>query len=109
MHWDDLSTAYKGAIIPHLITQELISMNRNHYRMPNFWVREKTQSSSEVDLIIPYQDKIIPIEIKSGKEGKLRSLHQFVEKADHPYAIRMYAGKFKIEQHLTPTLESHIY
>lgn len=98
----DLNTAYKGAVIPHLITQELISLNSLNYQKPNFWVREKAQSSSEVDLIIQFKDKIIPIEIKSGKEGKLKSLHQFIEAVEHPYAIRMYAGEFKVEQHLTP-------
>lgn len=98
---DDLSTAYKGAIIPHLITQELLSLNSLSYKKPNFWVREKTQSSSEVDLVVHYKDKIIPIEIKSGKEGKLKSLHQFVERTNHPYAIRMYSGKFSIEEHVT--------
>lgn len=99
---DDLSTAYKGAIIPHLITQELLSLNTLSYKKPNFWVREKTQSSSEVDLVVQYKDKIIPIEIKSGKEGKLKSLHQFINRANHPYAIRMYSGKFTIENHITP-------
>ena len=99
---DDLNTAYKGAVIPHLITQELISLNTLQYKNPNFWVREKAQSSSEVDLIFQANDKIIPIEIKSGKEGKLKSLHQFIEQCEHPYAVRLYAGEFKIEQHQTP-------
>jgi len=99
---DDLNTAFKGAIIPHLITQELISLNTLKYKQPNFWVREKRQSSAEVDLIIQHKDKVIPIEIKSGKEGKLKSLHQFIEKANHPYAVRMYAGEFKVELHRTP-------
>lgn len=99
---DDLSSAYKGTIIPHLITQEIMSLNTISYSKPNFWVREKKQASSEVDLVMPYKDKIIPIEIKSGKEGTLKSLHQFIDRTNHPYAIRMYAGEFKIEQHITP-------
>ena len=45
---------------------------------------------------------MLKIEIKSGKQGTLRSLHQFVERSNHPYAIRMYAGKFSIEHHITP-------
>ena len=99
---EDLNSAYRGAIIPHLITQELIASNSLHYKTPNFWVREKAQSSSEVDLIFPFKNKIIHIEIKSGKEGKLKSLHQFIENSDHNYAVRFYAGNFKIEKHLTP-------
>ena len=106
---EDLNTAYKGAVIPHLITQEIMSLNTLKYKQSNFWVREKAQSSSEVDLIVQFMDKIIPIEIKSGKEGKLKSLHQFIEKSNHPYAIRMYAGEFKIEEHITPTTKKPYY
>ncbi len=102
MAMDDFNNAYKGAIIPHLITQELLSLNTDKYAKPNFWVREKAQSSAEVDLVIQYKNKIIPIEIKSGKQGTLKSLHQFIESTDHMYAIRMYAGEFSVEEHQTP-------
>lgn len=98
----DLSQSYKGAIIPHLITQELISIFTTVNRIPNFWIRDKKQSSSEVDLVYAFQDKLIPIEIKSGKVGTLRSLHQFVERTNHPYAVRIYAGEFKINETRTP-------
>jgi predicted AAA+ superfamily ATPase len=98
----DLSKLYKGSLIPHLITQELISLNTLNDKKPNFWVREKKQASAEVDLLYTYQDKLIPIEIKSGKIGTLKSLHQFIERTDHPYAVRMYAGKFKVEKAKTP-------
>ncbi len=35
-------------------------------------------------------------------EGKLKSLHQFIDLTDHPYAVRIYGGEFSVEQHLTP-------
>jgi len=101
LSFSDLSEAYKGAIIPHIITQELISLNATKYRKPNFWVREKKQSSAEVDLVLQHEGMVIPVEIKSGKVGKLKSLHQFIEKSDHPYAVRMYGGEFSIEEHIT--------
>jgi len=98
----DLSNSYKGAIIPHLIMQELISLNTINDKKPHFWVRDKKQSSSEVDLVYSYKNMVIPIEIKSGSDGTLKSLHQFVERCDHPYAIRMYSGKFEIIRTKTP-------
>ncbi len=104
----DLSTAYKGSIIPHLICQELISLNTTRSSKPNFWVREKTQSSAEVDIVVRYKKKIIPIEVKSGKEGTLKSLHQFIEAVDHPYAIRMYGGKFSIDSHTTRSGKNYL-
>src|SRR5680860_1071927 len=41
---EDLSDAFKGAIIPHLITQEVISLNTITNIKPHFWIREKRQS-----------------------------------------------------------------
>ena len=96
----DFNHAFKGAIIPHLVTQEIISLNTITNTQPNFWVCEKRQSSSEVDLVYPYRYKVIPIKIKSGATGTLKSLHQFMEITNHPYAPRIYAGEFKVE-HLT--------
>lgn len=98
---EDLNAAYKGSIIPHLICQELISLNTTRSRKPNFWVRENIQSSAEVDLVVKYKNYVIPIEVKSGKVGTLRSLHQFIEAVDHPYAIRVYGGKFSVDCHTT--------
>ena len=94
---ESLSDAYRGAIIPHLITQELISQEDISYAKPNFWVREKRQSSAEVDLVRVYKDLLIPIEIKSGAKGTLRSLHQFIDQAKHHYGVRIYGGEFSIE------------
>lgn len=98
---EDLNSSYRGAIVPHMITQELISLNYNKVSKPNFWVREKRQSTAEVDLVIQHGKIIIPVEVKSGKAGTLKSLHQFMDASEHPYAIRMYAGEFKIEEHET--------
>ena len=75
-----------------------MSINRQHYEKPHFWVREKNQSSAEVDLVYYHDGKIIPIEIKSGKIGKLRSLHQFMEQCPHHYAVRIYGGKLEVSR-----------
>jgi predicted AAA+ superfamily ATPase len=84
-----------------LIFQELISLNTTKVSKPYFWVREKKQSTAEVDIVLQHNKLVIPIEIKSGKEGTLKSLHQFVDVASHPYAIRIYAGEFSVEKHVT--------
>ena len=50
-----------------------------------------------MDLVIRSQRKIIPIEMKSGPTGKLRSLHEYMDRCEHHYAIRMYKGKWQID------------
>ena len=98
----DLNDFHKGRIIQHLVVQELISINNQNVNVPPFWVRESKTANSEVDIICQFQQYLIPIEVKSGKTGKLRSLHQFVERTDHPYAVRLYGGAFSIEETKTP-------
>ena len=98
----DLSQSYKGAIIPHIINQEILSIQSKKSDLPHFWVREKKQSSSEVDMVYAIDGKVIPIEIKSGSTGTLKSLHQFVERTNHPYAVRIYAGEFEVITTKTP-------
>jgi hypothetical protein len=100
--FSDLSNSFKGAIIPHLIAQELISLNTIKSTKVLFWIRDKKQSSAEVDIVYSYNNTVIPIEIKSGSTGSLRSLHQFIDRCPHPYAIRMYAGEFSIQNAKTP-------
>ncbi len=99
---NSLHSFYKGLIAEHVVRQELISNNMYDNKKVMFWVREKRQSSSEIDILLQYQDYVIPIEIKSGKTGTLRSLHQFVNRSNHPYAVRLYNGDFKIIDSVTP-------
>ncbi len=63
----------------------------------NFWVREKKQANTEVDFVYTYDAKLIPIEIKHGAAGRLRSLHQFIDHAFHKFAVRFYSGKIQID------------
>ena len=98
----DLNDYYRGKIIHHLICQELISIHNKSVFIPHFWVRDKKGAGSEVDLIYRYGKYLIPIEVKSGAQGKLKSLHQFIDRTNHHYAIRLYAGEYIIERHKTP-------
>ena len=43
-----------------------------------------------------------PIEIKAGKSGTLRSLHQFIDQAPHHFAIRLYSGTLDLQKTKTP-------
>jgi predicted AAA+ superfamily ATPase len=99
----DLNTVYQGKIIEHLVGQELLANDSRALSTLNFWVREKTSSSAEVDYLFSFQSMIIPIEVKSGKEGKLKSLHLFMDGANHHFAVRFYAGNLSITNAKTMT------
>ncbi len=98
----DLNKVYQGTMIEHLVGQELLASQFNALSSLNFWVREKQTSSAEVDYIWPFEGKLVPIEVKSGTEGKLKSLHLYMDLAPHQMALRFYAGEISITEASTP-------
>ena len=98
----DLHSFYQGLLAEHIVGQELMAIDMNKPVNTSFWTREKKQSNAEVDVIIPYKEYIIPVEVKSGKTGTLRSLHQFIDRSNHPYAIRLYTGPLEKIETKTP-------
>ena len=88
----DLHSFYQGILAGHIVGQELLTINMSSPRKLSFWVREKKRSNAEVDFVVPFKQYVIPVEVKSGKTGTLRSLHQFINRSNHPYAVRLYAG-----------------
>jgi predicted AAA+ superfamily ATPase len=99
----DLNDIYRGTMIEQLTGQELLNLESKAMHALQFWVREKTTSSAEVDFLYTYESMLIPIEVKAGVVGKLKSLHQFMELAPHSLAVRFYAGEISITQATTPS------
>ena len=97
----DLNSHYQGKIAEHIVGQELLSSNYNILNRLHFWVRDKKQSDAEVDFLYNFDGLMIPVEVKSGKTGKLRSLLQFLDLSNLSVAVRFYAGEFQIEEHKT--------
>ena len=95
---EDIADVYRGRIAEHITGQELLAMSNNVMNKLRFWVREKKQSSAEIDYLYQYNSKLIPIEVKSGHIGKLRSLHQFMDVAPHKLAVRVWQGPYSVEK-----------
>ena len=97
----DLNAHYKGKIAEHIVGQELLATTYNILQSLRFWVRDKKQSDAEVDFLYNFDGQMIPVEIKSGQSGKLRSLNQFLEMSETQIAVRLYAGQLQVEEHKT--------
>jgi len=104
---EDISIAYNGLVAEHIAAQELQANKDNFLQKTHFWVREKKQSNAEIDFVFQYQNMLIPVEVKTGKSGRLRSLHQFIDNCPHKYAVRIYSGKYSIQE--TQTIEGKKY
>lgn len=94
----NISDAHRGIIAEHIVGQELLASKSSIMNRLNFWTREKAESSAEVDYILPYKGNIIPIEVKAGAIGKLRSLFRFMDEAPHSIAVRVYQGEYLVQQ-----------
>ena len=95
---DDFNDYYKGFVVNHCVTQEIMSKNDNSTERPLFWVRENTNTSAEVDMTYKWQNLLLPIEVKSGTKGRLRSLHEYMDMAPHNLAIRFLHNNVSLEK-----------
>ena len=86
---EDVMKVNAGAICEQYIGQHLL-FSQQPYCEPElyYWVREKKNSSAEVDYVISEDTLIVPIEVKAGKSGTLKSLHLFLSEKHRSFGIR---------------------
>lgn len=79
----------RGSLAEQFIGQALLKVIPSYHAPELFyWTREKSQSAAELDYVWQYQNQIIPIEVKAGKTGRLKSLHYFIREKNWPLAVR---------------------
>ena len=67
-----LMAAFNGKMAERFVGQELRSSNSERLY---YWSRDSRGSNAETDYLVERDGEIIPIEVKSGKSGSLKSLH----------------------------------
>ncbi len=86
---EEIKLNNEGNLAEQFVGQELLclppffSENEIYY-----WMREKRNSEAEIDYLVQNMNKIVPIEVKSGKTGTLKSLQVFVIEKNIKKAIR---------------------
>jgi len=106
-HEGDLNLVNNGVLAEQLIGQELLQISPR-FREPElfYWARENKTASAEVDyLIADDSGHIVPVEVKSGKNGSLRSLQVFADEKRNETAIRFNSEPPSVfsEDRRTPT------
>ncbi len=86
----DLLQVNQGSICEQFVGQHLL------YSQPSFikpelffWMREERSSNAEVDYVISTGPRIIPIEVKAGKTGTLKSMQVFLATKGYPTGVRI--------------------
>jgi len=92
---DDFDLINKGNIAEMFAGLELLKSASCYEQAQLFyWQREERNSRAEVDYVILQNNNIIPIEVKSGKQGKMQSLHLFMKEKQSEYGIRTSLENF---------------
>lgn len=78
-----MSVTYLGALAEQFVCQEFIA-STSIATPPElfYWHREEKQSNAEIDFVFNIDHKIIPVEVKSGSSGRLKSMQLFLD--THP-------------------------
>jgi hypothetical protein len=74
-----LLAMYSGALAEQFVGQELVAALGDEIFC---WLRPEKGSSAEVDFVVAAGSRVVPIEVKSGPSGRLRSLHLLL--AEYP-------------------------
>jgi uncharacterized protein len=95
---DKMILTNKGEIAEQFVGQQLRA-SQSPLMDPQLFYWQRTGGRlAEIDYIIQHRNNIIPVEVKSGAAGRMKSLHQFMEGKKLPLAVR-----FNINQ---PALEN---
>lgn len=83
---------WNGDIAEHIVAQELLGATTLFGEKRMFWVRDARNSQAKVDFVIRHKSHLLPIEVKTGSNSKLRSLHQYMEESNENIALRLWNG-----------------
>lgn len=85
----DLNLVNQGRLTEQFVGQHLL-YDGPPFQGPElyYWAREKKNAAAEVDYVTSVGSRIVPVEVKSGKSGTLRSLHLFLKEKKLSLGVR---------------------
>ena len=91
--WTDLAPAVRGQLADQLAGQQLRLVDALTGDGPElfYWQREGGRPG-EIDYLVVVQGRIVPVELKSGAAGSMKSLHQFMFDKHLDLAVRCDAN-----------------
>ena len=86
---ESLSAQMRGQVFEQLVGQQLRRVTGQTGNGPELYYWQRTGGrSGEVNFIVQMQGRILPIEVKAGAAGAMKSLHQFMHDKGLPLAVR---------------------
>ena len=92
---DDFKVVNRGAIAEMFVGLEIIKSTSPYEEAELYcWVREKKNSQAQVDFVVQKGEQIFPIEVKSGTQGSMQSLREFMNEKKTEKGIRTSLENF---------------
>lgn len=100
-------TVNEGMLAEQFVGQELLCQEPPFQsRRLFYWHREQKNANAEIDYLTCHNHHVIPIEVKSGTSGSLKSLHVFLAVKGRTLGVRLNINKPSLESlRATMTLE----
>lgn len=96
---DELDRVDKGGIAEQAAGQLLRTIEPfNVEPALYYWIRNERGSDAEIDYVIQHTNRLVPIEVKAGNTGTLKSLHLFMKLKELSTAVRIYSGQPRIDE-----------
>ncbi len=87
---DELILVNKGALAEQVVGQLLRTIEPFYIEPALFyWHRDQKGSQAELDYIIQHKNRVIPIEVKAGATGTLKSLQLFIKQKGLNEAVKI--------------------
>ncbi len=95
---EPLERLLDGRLAEIFVGQQLLASRSAAAEPLFFWVSESARANAETDYLLPGAGYPVPVEVKAGAAGSLKSLHQFLFRAGCELGIRLHAGTYGDER-----------
>ncbi len=95
---EELITVNEGALAEQFVGQQLLCAGPA-FEDPQlfYWAREARNANAEVDFVISRNQEVLPVEVKAGRTGTLRSTFQFLREKGRKRAVRVHTGSLALD------------
>jgi predicted AAA+ superfamily ATPase len=93
-----LELTNQGIIVEQFVGQQLLYAKPSYINPAlYFWHPPKSEQQAEIDFLFECENKVYPVEVKSGVSGSIKSLHSYIIKKKTSHAIRISSAKPSVQ------------
>jgi uncharacterized protein len=91
----------QGALTEQFVGQELLAYGKpDQKEVLYYWERNQSSSTAEVDYVLQQDTNIIPIEVKSGSTGRMKSLQLFLKEKQRKIGVRISQHELQLTKNV---------